>query len=92
MHGGEVARGHRNIDLAQGQISMLEPSRHLQGSTARRQLKPFDSDAVTSKDEVHLDILIALTGSGQLQRTVAQEQFPAHVRLLAVCQSRAGRA
>jgi hypothetical protein len=41
---------------------------------------------------VHLDILIALTGSGQLQRTVAQEQFPAHVRLLAVCQSRAGRA
>ena len=29
-----------------------------------------------------LDILIALTGGSQLQHTVAQEQFPTHLRLL----------
>jgi hypothetical protein len=61
---------------------MLEPSRHLQGATARHQLQPFDGDAVTSKDEAHLDVLITLTGGDQLQHTVSQEQFPSHLRLL----------
>ena len=70
MHGGEVACGHCDIDLTQGQVGMLEPACHLQGSTARPKLQLFDGDAVTSKNEVHLDILIALTGGNQLQHTV----------------------
>ena len=45
-------------------------------------LHPLNGDAVTSKDEAHLDILIALTGGGQLQHSVSQEQFPSHLRLL----------
>ena len=73
MHGGEITRGYCHIDLAQSQVGMFEPSRYLQGSTSRRQLQPLDGDTVTSKDDVHLDILIALTSGGQLQHTIAQE-------------------
>ena len=67
---------------AQRQAGMLDPPRDVQGPAARLELQLLKCDAVVSQGEARLDVLIGLSGGGQLQHTIAQRQLAIDLWLL----------